>query len=337
MKQLKINRTLLALSLSGCLALTVTGCGNSRKYYIVEPDEKESETSKSQNKNIDNGVELNESEQAVMDEMKASEQVLKESAQTDGANSASFQEKVSSYYQMVKGFLFDDQPIKGLTFSELTDSAKQKFLNFVDTTDQTIEKIVPNYKEKISNSAKNGYELVMGAVHRGQEKFKTARDDGKFNEIWNEIKENTNQAWANTEPIRSGVKEWWSLTKPTRDKYINQLKPAADKAKEVVDPYLEKGKDKINEYRSKESTQEKEKKIKETTNKALDKGKQIKDAATEKLKGMFGIDAKIYTSDLAYQSQRSEEEMFAYMDIVQNDLKEEANKQKVLMVEKNHG
>lgn len=84
-------------------------------------------------------------------------------------NPEEFYEKVSTStnsntlkegFVSIVDFLFYDKPIKGKRFSELTESAKLKILKVAVYLDDKIDKVFPDYKEKISTGTKNIYNKV---------------------------------------------------------------------------------------------------------------------------------------------------------------------------------
>ena len=60
----------------------------------------------------------------------------------------------------VVDFLFYNEPIRGKTFGDLTESAKLKIIKAALYLDDKIDNLFPGYKEKISTVAKNIYTKV---------------------------------------------------------------------------------------------------------------------------------------------------------------------------------
>jgi len=64
-------------------------------------------------------------------------------------------------------FIFYGGEIKGVTFDELTDTGKQKVLELANKIDESIEKKVPNYKDKISDTATNAFQSASSLIKKG--------------------------------------------------------------------------------------------------------------------------------------------------------------------------
>lgn len=77
---------------------------------------------------------------------------------------SSVKDSLKSGFVTVVDFLFYNAPIKGHTFSELSNSAKLKVLSLALYFDSKIETYFPGYKESISNTANKIYTDVKARI-----------------------------------------------------------------------------------------------------------------------------------------------------------------------------
>ena len=68
---------------------------------------------------------------------------------SSGEDNKSVKEKLEDTFITLTDFIFYNGTIKGVTFDELTDSAKEKVLTAYEKIDSKIESYFPNYKENI--------------------------------------------------------------------------------------------------------------------------------------------------------------------------------------------
>lgn len=105
---------------------------------------------------------------------------------SEAANSEEVQQELDRSMQNFKDlsdFIFNGSEINGVTFSELSDEGKQKALNALDTLDNTIEYLVPNYKERFKN-------WFTDSAASGLDALSNLKDEGL--ELWEEIKSKRN-------------------------------------------------------------------------------------------------------------------------------------------------
>ncbi|MBE6140563.1 MAG: hypothetical protein E7172_03395 [Firmicutes bacterium] len=139
-------------------------------------------------------------------------------------NDESILDKAKGIFITVVDFIFYDAEINGITFDELTDKGKAKVLEIANSIDNAIEKRFPNYKENISNVAKDVWQkaselIKVGAINiqnfskekLGEENYQAiinAKDElAKYSknalEIIGEIGGNL------TKSTTSALKEWY--------------------------------------------------------------------------------------------------------------------------------
>ncbi len=73
--------------------------------------------------------------------------------------------KGKELYTSAVDFLFNDKEIGGITFDELSDSAKETFFGIVSSIDETIMKVDPDYKETVIGWTKEIGDTFMSLVN----------------------------------------------------------------------------------------------------------------------------------------------------------------------------
>lgn len=98
---------------------------------------------------------------------------LNESA-SNAANSEEVQGHLETSMQNLKDltdFVFNGSEINGVTFSELSDEGKQKARDALSTLDETINYLIPNYRERFKNwftdTAANGLDALEELKNEG--------------------------------------------------------------------------------------------------------------------------------------------------------------------------
>lgn len=77
------------------------------------------------------------------------------------ATNSNLKDKFEDTFITLTDFIFYGGSIKGVTFAELTDEAKEKVLLLYEKIDSTIENKFPNYKENIKSTADKGYTTAV--------------------------------------------------------------------------------------------------------------------------------------------------------------------------------
>lgn len=106
---------------------------------------------------------------------KKDETVLKEIEELDkntdtllnSESSEEIKDKAKGIFVSLVNFLFYDGEIKGVTFDELSDSGKQKVLEYSKKIDEKIEKKYPNYKDTINTKTKDAYNKASELIKKG--------------------------------------------------------------------------------------------------------------------------------------------------------------------------
>ena len=142
-------------------------------------------------------------------------------AASDG-DDKSVKEKLEDTFITLTDFIFYDGTIKGVTFQELTDSAKEKVLNLYEKIDSTIENKFPNYKENIKSTAKKSYTTVVTKAKELKDsiisKYKDYVGEDQYNNTVDTFEEDKNR-------------------------FQDAYSPYVEKGKEVGTKAIEKGKE----------------------------------------------------------------------------------------------
>lgn len=98
-------------------------------------------------------------------------------------------DKGKKYFIYSVDFIFYDGEIKGVKFSDLTDSAKQQLLSDIVTIDNLICSKFPNYKETIGNGASAVFGKLMELIRAGSKNIKDFSRDKMGEENYNKLGE----------------------------------------------------------------------------------------------------------------------------------------------------
>ncbi len=132
-------------------------------------------------------IEINEKDSVVLEEIKNLKSDIKEILNSDTAKD--IKETCKNVFITLVDFIFYDGDIKGITFDELSDAAKQEFLKEVDEIDNLIMKKFPNYKEEISSKTSSAYNKAKDLIKKGANNIKDFAKDKLGDENYNAIKE----------------------------------------------------------------------------------------------------------------------------------------------------
>lgn len=86
--------------------------------------------------------------------------------------SESIKDKAKGTFITIVDFIFYDGEIGGVKFDELTESGKQKILAIANSIDNKIENKFPDYKETISDKAKNAFHKASDLIKKGANNIK---------------------------------------------------------------------------------------------------------------------------------------------------------------------
>lgn len=152
-------------------------------------------------------------------------------------------EKLENTFITLTDFIFYGGTIKGMTFNQLTDTAKEKVLDLYEKIDSKIESCFPNYKENIASSAKKGYTTVVTKAKQLKDeiiaKYKEEVGEEAYNNVVSNYEEDKNRFQDAYTPyvekgkdIASGAiekgKEVWDTTKDKLDSWYQNYKESRE-------------------------------------------------------------------------------------------------------------
>lgn len=139
-----------------------------------------------------------------------------------GASDKHIKEQLEDTFITLTDFIFYGGVIKGVTFQELTDSAKAEVLSLYESIDSKIESSFPNYKENIKSTAKKSYHTALTLAKELKESILTSYKEKVLEEQYNNVVNNY-------EEDKNNFQEAYS--------------PYVEKGKEAIDKAYGKGKE----------------------------------------------------------------------------------------------
>lgn len=191
---------------------------------VKKTDQKESSsesTSSSSNDTLFTDTSKASNENEVVTYVEEVEKEVETLAASDG-DDKSVKEKLEDTFITLTDFIFYDGTIKGVTFQELTDGAKEKVLDLYEKIDSTIESKFPNYKENIKSTARKSYTTVVTKAKELKDsivsKYKDYVGEDQYNNTVDTFEEDKNR-------------------------FQDAYSPYVEKGKEVGTKAIEKGKE----------------------------------------------------------------------------------------------
>ena len=183
------TKPILTALCSAGFTITLTSCGNN--VATQENNEINNQPlTETQNDSVENDVlteqmQKDSAAEAAISIMIDGANNLKESA-SESANSEAVQEELARALQNFKDlsdFIFNGSEINGVTFSELSDEGKQAALNALNTLDDTLNYLIPDYKERFKD-------WLTDTAADGLDALSELRDEGRA--WWDEIQSRRN-------------------------------------------------------------------------------------------------------------------------------------------------
>lgn len=142
--------------------------------------------------------------------------------------------KLKNTFVKLTDFIFYGGEIKGHTFKELREDAKNKVISLWEKLDSKISSKYPNYKENIKDTASNTYSNIKDKANSLKEqileKYKEKVGEDSYNDTVDQFNEDKENMKEYTEP------------------YIEKGKEAAEKVKEKASEIYENAKDKLSNW-----------------------------------------------------------------------------------------
>ena len=122
-------------------------------------------------------------------------------------------------------FIFYDGEINGVTFDELTDSAKEKVLDLYDKIDTKIESVFPNYKENIASTSKDVYANIKKEITELKDKIKDKYIDKHGQENYDNLENAYNES---KETLKDSAKNSYETLKDVSTEFYENTKNKAE-------------------------------------------------------------------------------------------------------------
>ena len=122
-------------------------------------------------------------------------------------------------------FIFYDGEINGVTFDELTDSAKEKVLDLYDKIDTKIESVFPNYKENIASTSKDVYANIKKEITELKDKIKDKYIDKHGQENYDNLENAYNES---KETLKDSAKNTYETLKDVSTEFYENTKNKAE-------------------------------------------------------------------------------------------------------------
>ena len=199
-----------------------TKSNNGTKTKEVEKVETEEAKDKSSSTLFTDTTDASNEEEVVSYVEEVEQKVMTYVQSSNDQSDSSIRETLEDTFITLTDFIFYDGTIKGVTFDELTDSAKEKILTLYEQMDSLIEKKFPNYKENISSTAKRGYTTVVSKAKELKDsivsKYKETVGEDTYNNVVSTFEEDKNN-------------------------FQDAYSPYVEKGKEIGSQAIEKGKE----------------------------------------------------------------------------------------------
>ena len=208
------NKKIIAIILSGFIVVNMVGCSKTEstlqenyQHYNQETVTENNEPQIEQDEpNINPVIESNPNEtytnepnintdktteeyssadEKAIETFNSIEEDIENILNSETVNNA--KDKAKGVFVTIVDFLFYDSEINGVTFDELTDNGKQKVLEIASSIDNKIENKFPNYKETISETAKDAFNKASELIKKGANNLKEFSKEKLGEENYNAI------------------------------------------------------------------------------------------------------------------------------------------------------
>ena len=197
-KKFKLYPNTILTAICGvAFVATLTSCSGNVAYQkvedtttqetieSVETQNNEQTNTESTDTTLETQEEKDSAAEAAISIMLDGADQLSESA-SNAANSEEVQRHLETSMQNLKDltdFIFNGSEINGVTFSELSDEGKQKAIDALNTLDETINYLIPNYRERFRD-------WFTDTTANGLDALGELKDQGL--ELWDEIQSKRN-------------------------------------------------------------------------------------------------------------------------------------------------
>ena len=122
-------------------------------------------------------------------------------------------------------FIFYGGEINGVTFDELTDSAKEKVLDLYDKIDTKIESAFPNYKENIASKSQDVYANLKKEITELKDKIKDKYIDEYGQEKYDNLEQSYNES---KETLKDSAQSTYETLKDVSTEFYEKTKNKAE-------------------------------------------------------------------------------------------------------------
>ena len=122
-------------------------------------------------------------------------------------------------------FIFYNGEINGVTFDELTDTAKEKVLDIYDKIDTKIESVFPNYKENIASKSQDVYANIKKEIAELKDKIKDKYIDEYGQENYDNLENAYNES---KETLKDSAQSTYETLKDVSTEFYENTKNKAE-------------------------------------------------------------------------------------------------------------
>lgn len=221
--KLKIAKKVAQITLPLTLVMSLSACGKKKvekpldqqETPVVEQTPIDDEFSTGKEIVSNNPVENFQTEDQVVDYFETIDQKLDQLFTKENFNKVKDQTKDIAFSSLITTieFFSDHKPIGGYYFSDLTDPAKQKVIEIMESIDHKITEHYPDYKLYLKEKWDIGYDAFQHLFETGKEKLKEILGEDPYNktvEIKDKVKEKTKEK---VTKWKKNVKDWYQNKK----------------------------------------------------------------------------------------------------------------------------
>lgn len=135
------------------------------------------------------------------------------------------QKVLENTFILLTDFIFYNGEINGVTFDELTDTAKEKVLDIYDKIDTKIESVFPNYKEDIASASKDVYANIKKEITELKDKIKDKYIDEYGQEKYDNLEQSYNES---KETLKDSAQSTYETLKDVSTEFYEKTKNKAE-------------------------------------------------------------------------------------------------------------
>ncbi len=206
MKNLKIKKILLSLSLATSLVLITTGCEKKETKKQVKSSEIE-DVSTTDNKQEEIKQQQEQEHQETFDNFEQDKEEINTLIANNNLDLA--KQKATNIFINATDFIFYDKEIKGITFDELKEEAKKTTFQNLSIIDQKICTFAPDYKDNLETKYTVVKDFITDKYYNSLDKIKELIGEEKYDaikEFKDDLKDNAKDLG---NKAKQKTKEWY--------------------------------------------------------------------------------------------------------------------------------